>query len=150
MVRRKVAAHDMTAQRFEGNRMPLEGLDRALQQLQAIGAGLREGAAQALTEEAQRVKVRSQELVPVAPRPGGGKLRDSARTKVEEDGDRIVAEISYGGPDAPYAAKVHEDVAAHHEHGQAKFLEQAANEARAGMSERMGQVVTEAIKRRLG
>jgi hypothetical protein len=32
----------------------------------------------------------------------------------------------------------------------AKFLETASNEAAAGMPDRIGQVVTEAIKRRLG
>lgn len=43
-------------------------------------------------------------------------------------GRTIVVYISFGGPAAPYAWIVHEDLDAHHNVGQAKFAESVLNE----------------------
>lgn len=69
----------------------------------------------------------SQELVPVET----GELKESGvADKPEWEGNRLAMEIGYGGTQAEeYAAIVHEDMEAHHDQGQAKYLEQPLNEA---------------------
>lgn len=58
-----------------------------------------------------------------------GALRGSGRVEVLQD-DPFVIEIMFGGPLAPYAPRVHEDLNAHHRVGQAKFLARAVTEDR--------------------
>lgn len=53
-----------------------------------------------------------------------GALRASVHaTEPEWEGTRVSAMIAAGGPAAPYALYVHEDLDAHHVVGQAKFIE---------------------------
>jgi hypothetical protein len=40
-----------------------------------------------------------------------------------QDGNRISAAVVAGGPEAPYAVQVHEDLDAEHKVGNAKFVE---------------------------
>ena len=47
--------------------------------------------------------------------------------------------IVCGGPSAPYAVYVHENLHAHHEHGQAKFLESVLLENRAQIASMVAQ-----------
>jgi hypothetical protein len=60
-----------------------------------------------------------------------GALRAShSVSRPETNGDDTSVTISVGGPSAPYAIYVHENLEAHHPVGQAKFLESAILEAR--------------------
>ena len=51
----------------------------------------------------------------------------------------ISVRIVVGGPAAPYAVPVHENMEAFHPIGQAKFLESVINESRPFMAERVAQ-----------
>lgn len=54
-------------------------------------------------------------------------------------GSNITVTITVGGPTAPYALIVHEDLNAHHPVGQAKFLESTLNESAPFIAERLGR-----------
>ncbi len=79
----------------------------------------------------QPVFDRSQELVPV----DKGPLKASGYIETQMRRGRVVGEVGYGrGGVPPYAVIVHEDLSVQHaEPTQAKFLEQAADEAANGM-----------------
>lgn len=82
--------------------------------LQSVMASLQGRAKRAVSEA---IFERSQELVPIAT----GELYESGH--IEERGKFM--SVVY---DAPHALYVHEEIFAHHENGQAKFLETAVNE----------------------
>lgn len=73
---------------------------------------------------------RAQDLCPVAPEEGG-LLRDSISAELGGSDLSPSVEVGAGGPELArrskrgkdYAAEVHEDLSAHHETGQAKFVE---------------------------
>ncbi len=104
---------------------------------------------QASTEEAVRKMLqpvfdRSQVLVPVK----GGDLKSSGyiETRIKANG-LVVGEVGYGrGGVPPYAVFVHENLDAHHASPtQAKFLEQAADEAANGMLDQAGSVYRDTL-----
>lgn len=71
-----------------------------------------------------------------------GNLRASERTLGPFfEGDRIYTQIVAGGPSAPYGAIVHENLAAFHKVGQAKFLESVIMESRAYIAARVAKRV---------
>lgn len=55
------------------------------------------------------------------------------------EGKRIYTLIACGGPSAPYAVYVHENLEAFHKVGQAKFLESVIMESRAYMGARVAK-----------
>jgi hypothetical protein len=85
----------------------------------------------AVQAEAEALKVVAQSRVPVKT----GALKNSAR--VVMDPDKAKASIVFGNTDVDYAVIVHENLEAHHENGQAKFLESTLMEATSGMAERL-------------
>lgn len=74
----------------------------------------------------------------------------------KEKGGRSGSPAGRVGYTAPYAAFVHEDLEAHHDDGQAKFLEQPARQMRAQLRKvvademRHGATLPEAIQTALG
>jgi hypothetical protein len=56
-----------------------------------------------------------------------------------EQGDTIVTAIVAGGPAAPYAIYVHEDLEAFHKVGQAKFIESVIRESAPFMHDRIAR-----------
>jgi hypothetical protein len=93
-------------------------------------------AARALYEEAQVEAKESMKRTPVLT----GALRASHEvSKPEVGGREIRVTISVGGPAAPYALFVHENLDAYHPVGQAKFLESTLNESRPYMAERVAR-----------
>jgi hypothetical protein len=69
-----------------------------------------------------------------------GALRASHETTLPTyEGRDISVKIQVGGPSAPYAVEVHENLEAHHEVGQAKFLESTLNESKPHMAERLAK-----------
>lgn len=57
--------------------------------------------------------------------------------KPERDGNQISVTLSFGGPAAPYAIYVHENLEAIHPHGEAKFLESTLLESAPHMANRI-------------
>lgn len=67
-----------------------------------------------------------------------GTLRGTVHTVGPvKEGSIIYTLIACGGPAAPYAIYVHENLEAHHPVGQAKFLESVILESRAYMGQRV-------------
>lgn len=84
-----------------------------------------------LEREARDCLVDSQARVPYS----SGYLHDSGDVSVPVvSGQTCEVRCGYT---APYAVRVHEDLSAHHPHGQAKFLESAVLERLGGMSLRL-------------
>lgn len=68
-----------------------------------------------------------------------GELRESGHyDKPKSEGNRITAVFRF---DAPYAMFVHEDLEAHHDNGEAKFMESVLQESAPYFSERVSEYV---------
>jgi hypothetical protein len=113
----------------------VSGITEVRAALQAIGTGLPMQFLLAMFEEMKLIAKVSQERTPVLT----GSLRESHI--VQLDKDAMIVTISVGGPDAPYALYVHENLDAFHEVGQAKFLESAVLEALPGLGDRIAERV---------
>jgi hypothetical protein len=108
-------------------------LEAKLRQLGA--AAIKEGG-RALYQEALVEQKESMRRTPV----DTGALRGSHETsKPEQDGQDVSVRITVGGPAAPYAVPVHENLDAFHKVGQAKFLESTILESRSSMAERIAK-----------
>jgi hypothetical protein len=89
----------------------------------------------ALFQEANAIFAKSQRLVPVR----YGHLKGSGVVEGPTNG---VVLIGYGGPAAPYALIVHEDLEAAHKPGrQAKYLEEPFEAALPGLEDRLARRV---------
>jgi hypothetical protein len=104
-------------------------------------------AAGVLKQRAFRIYEVSQRLVPV----DLGALKASGFVSLPDiQGDWIEITIGYGGPAAPYAFYVHEDLEAFHDDGQAKYLEIPFLAERDGMIHQLREAVKEHVRERLG
>lgn len=68
-----------------------------------------------------------------------GALRASGRVETERTSNYVRATLSFGGASAPYALKVHEDLDAYHDDGQAKYLESVLQESAPFMAARVAR-----------
>jgi hypothetical protein len=89
-----------------------------------------------LTDIGQDILTRSTSYVPV----DTGFLRDSGSSVVEVTPSKIRTVVRYT---APYAIYVHENLNAHHNVGQAKFLERAGKEVLQEAADRIKTRVSE-------
>lgn len=105
--------------------------EQALAQLEPefwaeAGVALREEAEIEMTEAKQRTPV------------GTGALRASGHvTGPTPTADGTEVKLAFGGPAAPYAVHVHENLDAFHPNGSAKFLESVLNESAPYMASRV-------------
>lgn len=99
--------------------------------LRTLKANMTPAVKAALVEEMESIKKVSMARTPVLT----GALRDSHEIVETENS----VEIHVGGDAAPYALYVHENLQAHHPHGQAKFLESAMLEAIPGLADRIAE-----------
>jgi hypothetical protein len=90
----------------------------------------------ALYAEAQIERTESMKRTPV----DTGTLRSThvVRPPVTQNGNTTVT-IAVGGPSAPYAIYVHENLEAQHKSGQAKFLESTLKESAPYMAQRVAR-----------
>jgi hypothetical protein len=85
-----------------------------------IPQAVKEACTQTLEQAAEEIMTRAKELCPV----DTGALRASGHVQAPvDDAGGVSVELGFGGPAAPYAVYVHENLDAHHTVGQAKFLE---------------------------
>lgn len=106
----------------------LKGHDEYLSNIEKLKKAGMLHLGKALYESCVLVELKSRDRTPVQ----YGTLRASHMTTepvIEGDGS-IMVEIQVGGPAAPYALKVHEDLHVHHRVGQAKFLQSAVLETK--------------------
>lgn len=98
--------------------------------------GLKPGAAAAIYTEAEIEMAEAKRRTPVA----DGHLRKSGEvTPPVIVGNDVSVGLVFGGPSAPYAIYVHEDLDAFHTVGQAKFLESTLRESKPFMGQRIAR-----------
>jgi hypothetical protein len=116
-----------------------EAISRVLKRYRQDAADALAGA---LYMEAEKIMTAAKELTPV----DTGTLRDSGTVLLpRSEGPVIVQELGFGGPAAPYAVYVHENLQANHPVGQAKFLEVPFTEAQSGMEDRIATKMKQAL-----
>lgn len=79
------------------------------------------------------------ECIKRTPRDTGALRASEHVTMPEIHGNRIRVAIIAGGPDAPYAVEVHENLDTFHPIGEAKFIESVLNESGPHMAERIAR-----------
>jgi hypothetical protein len=120
----------------QGVTLEFTNLDRFRQALAAYQGDTVRAAAGALFREGERIMTKCKQVyVPV----DFGTLRSTGRVQPPVvSGTTITVTLGFGGPAAPYALIVHENLEAYHRPPtQAKYLEVAINEAVAGMDARL-------------
>lgn len=97
-----------------------------------------------LYQQAERIlTVSKMDYVPV----DTGALRASGFVEPPiVQGPRVSVDLGFGGPAAPYAVLVHENLTAHHPVGQAKYLEIPFLAATRGMGAVIARRVSDAIR----
>lgn len=93
--------------------------------------------ARALYAEAQVEMTEAKRRTPV----DTGALRSTGHVDAPDVGigGDVSVTLGFGGPAAPYAVKVHEDLDAYHKVGQSKFLESTIMESRPYMASRIAR-----------
>jgi hypothetical protein len=126
----------------------MKGTREMRAKIQAVRDQFPEKVRNAVLSVAQEELEEAQRRCPVdmrtnAPHPGA--LRDSGTVTMTESANRTQAAITFGGisemypgVDVDYAVIVHEDLEAHHEVGQAKFLESTLDESAPFILQRIG------------
>ena len=114
----------------------IHGFERLNRSLASIAEGFVDKAARALEAEAEIEMTEAKRRTPV----DTGALRASGHVKpARRHGREISVTLAFGGPAAPYAVYVHEDLDAYHPTGEAKFLERTINESAPHMAARVAR-----------
>jgi len=101
-------------------------------------------SAAALYQKALQIMADADRLVPVKT----GRLRASHYVALPEIISGFIrVRLGYG---TKYALPVHERLEAHHEHGQAKYLETPFNEHKSGLTEWFARKISENLERNVG
>lgn len=112
------------------------GTDAVRRTLERMARQIPNEVGRALYQEAQIERTESMRRTPVE----YGALKGSHELEGPEiKGRDVSVTILVGGPAAPYAVYVHEDMEAFHEHGQAKFLESVILESKPYMGQRVAK-----------
>ena len=85
------------------------------------------------------MKIELQEVIKRTPKDTGDLRSTEKLIGPAKEGNSIVVLIVAGGPDAPYAMIVHEDLEAFHAVGQAKYIESVLMESRSFMGARVAR-----------
>lgn len=132
-------------------RIRLKGLEDIKRALKRFGARAERAAGKGLYAEGELIMGESKPLVPV----DTGALRSTGHVQPpRREGRGVTVTMGYGGPAGTegvtaegrgryvgYAWKVHEDLAAHHTTGQAKYLEVPALRAAPTSHLRVGAIM---------
>lgn len=119
-------------------RLKVSGFRELKKALKAQGQRAEKSLAAALYAEGERIMAEAKRLCPV----DTGTLRSTGHVQkpVIRRGS-IEVTLGFGGPAAPYAVYVHENLNVHHTVGQAKYLEKPLNDAARGFAERLAAEV---------
>jgi len=119
-----------------GKSITIIGVEGVVANLRNIAANAPGEAGRALYQEAKVEQKESMKRTPVLT----GALRASHETTLPQyEGHDVYVKIVVGGPAAPYAVAVHENLEAQHLNGQAKFLESTLLESRSSMGSRVAR-----------
>lgn len=117
-------------------RLIFRGFDQVQRNLRRLAIESPDEFGRALYQETEVEATESKRRTPV----DTGVLRASIHVEgPERSGRNISTRIVAGGPAAPYALQVHEDLEAFHPVGQAKFIESTLNESRPHMANRVAR-----------
>ena len=118
--------------------LKVSGFRELKKALKAQGQRAEQSLAAALSAEGERIMAEAKRLCPV----DTGTLRSTGHVQkpVIRRGS-IEVTLGFGGPAAPYAVFVHENLNVHHTVGQAKYLEKPLNDAARGFAERLAAEV---------
>jgi hypothetical protein len=109
---------------------------KLLQSLDLLIAGSLKEAAAAAYQELEIDMAQMKERTPVET----GALRGSGFVELPKFGAREVEiTLGFGGPAIGYAVPVHENTTAHHEVGQAKYMESVLTESEPNMAARIAR-----------
>ena len=127
----------------------IEGIQQLVANNRRVVRGIIRDAGASMRSTADGVMAVSKaRYVPIAT----GQLRDTGRVdgpRITEDG-MIQVDMMYGDDETHYAIIVHEDLGAHHEHGQAKYLEIPFNESAPQIEKRLGDALQRSVTMELG
>lgn len=112
-----------------------------LKQIHALGTRGFQAAKKVIYQKAEVISGRAKESVPV----DTGALRSTIHVEIEE-GDTASASVVAGGPAAPYAAIVHEDMLARHTVGGPKYIERPVLEVMPSIAPAIRRAITQASK----
>lgn len=127
----------------------IHGASQLAQKLRRAASGGKPAVTQVLVREAEAIiTAAKQQYVPVAT----GALRASGFVAPPQiSGNAVAVVMGFGGPAAPYALIVHEDLTKRHPVGQAKYLEIPFKARVAGMAAvlkaRLNQHIRQAFQR---
>ncbi len=122
-----------------GGEWKLFGVKELCARLKGVANATAQETGRALYQEALVETKESMARTPVLT----GALRASHETSQPLLGNgEVSVKIRVGGPAAPYAVRVHEDLEAGHANGQAKFLESTLNESRPYMADRVARRIS--------
>jgi predicted GTPase len=120
----------------------IAGLDAVRGKLLGLSAGMEDAVANALEAEAEIEMTEAKRRTPVLT----GVLRASGHVQpVKRSGREISVVLAFGGPAAPYAVYVHENLEAFHKNGQAKFLESVILESAPHLANRIAERVRKGL-----
>ena len=110
------------------------GFAKAAQKIKRVRQQFPDRLGLAMRQETEVEATESKRRTPV----DRGNLRSSVRANGPfREGRRVWCTVTAGGPSAPYALYVHEDLTAFHPVGQAKFIESVLLESRPHMAGRV-------------
>jgi hypothetical protein len=115
----------------------LKGYEKMSRQLTNLMKGMTNEGASALFAEAQIEKTESMKRTPVD--TGNLKASHLVMPPVIRNNVDVSVTIAVGGPAAPYAMPVHENLDADHKSGQAKFLESTLKESAPYIAKRVAR-----------
>lgn len=119
--------------------LDIAGLDTLNAKLAAIFAQVGAAAEHALRAEGEIEMTEAKLRTPVLT----GALRASGHVEGPRDG---AVRLVFGGPAAPYALYVHENMEALHKTGQAKFLESVILESAPYLAQRVAARIAQSVK----
>lgn len=122
----------------------IEGITNVMRRLKEVAAAHPEAVGAGLFSVGNEIMAVAKDRCPV----DQGVLRASGYVEARDTSDgTVVVELGFGGAAASYAVKQHEDLTLRHPGGgQAKFLESAIDDARAGMAARVAAVARQHIE----
>lgn len=124
--------------------LELKGVDKFKKKMSKIENRLVSKAIEShLFKEGEGIMAQSKSLVPV----DTGTLRSSGHVQLPKRiGNRIVVTLGYGGPSAPYAIPVHENLQVFHKVGVAKYLSLPFRQAARGFPKRLAARLRKEIR----
>ena len=121
----------------------ITGIEALAAKFRALGASLPAAAGKALVQEGERIMTDAKRRTPV----DTGALRASGQTAWPDVAAASVSvTLGFGNTAVKYAVYVHENLAARHPVGEAKFLENAVMAAERGIGDRLASTLRRDIE----